>query len=356
MSKFSRAIPASAAFVATAAILLSLNLASCGRRDREADKKPAAKIISVGIVEVKTTAFSEYGTYYGRLSGAEEASLIAVLGGRVEAVQAREGDRVKQGQSLASINAAKADSIYELAVLNEKIARTTLENQRQFLADGNASKLSVDQSEMAWLTSKDALIDAKRALDGAHAITPIDGVVVRRFIEPHQELMSGAPTFAVSRMDRVRVKIGIPEQEIDGIQEGNPAEVSLSAQSGRVWQGRLSRLGRAVDPASLTFDAEVLVDNSDGVLLSGTTVAVRLLRRSLTNQVVVPNEALLTDGKETYVMVEDNLVAKRFPVLIGPSNRTQTVIAKGLQSGLHLIIQGNHLVTEGAQVAVTESR
>jgi len=334
--------------------LLGLSLIACSRPtagDPAVEAGPAP--VAVRVLTVQPGDFVEYGEYYGKVAALEEKTLLSAAGGSVEAVLVKEGDLVAKGQSLGRVDSERIRTAYEVARLNERIARENHARQQQFLADGNASRLSVDQAELAWLNGKSALLEAEKMLEGALCITPIDGVVTSRFLELHQELPPGSPTFTVARLDRVRIGIGIPEQEIGGVAIGNEAEVSFAMIPGRTWPGRLARVSREVAADTLTFQAEVLVDNPDRAILSGITAKIRLRRHSLRNQITVPSQAILTSGDETYVMVEQDSRARKLPVVPGPADDTRPVILRGLPAGSSLIIEGNHLVTDGAQVKIT---
>jgi membrane fusion protein (multidrug efflux system) len=334
-------------------LALAFAVTSCQPKPAQTDTEKKDLVVRVGIITTRPIDFAEIGVYYGKLAGVENAALVSILGGRVDAVDAAEGREVSAGQSLGRINAEKARATWELVALNEKVARGAFERQKLFLKDGNASQASVDQAELAWLTGKNTLIDARHALDSALCISPIAGVVTRKFIEAHQELSPGAPTFSVSRIDRMKATIGIPEQEIAGVAVGNMAEVSMAALPGMNWKGTLSRLSRELSPLTLTFAAEVLIDNPNRLLLPGTTAKVSLRRRNMPGQIMIPTEAVLTSGQETYIMVERAGVARRIPVVVGPGTKTHTVILKGLTGGENVIVQGNNLATDGAAVLVT---
>ena len=330
---------------------LLLLLVSCGKAEpaQAPVKEPA---IRVGTVVLRPSTFAETGVYYGKLIPVRGVTLTAVLGGRVDSVDAAEGARVAAGQSLGKINAEKAQASRDLAQLNEKITKDSFERQKQFLADGNASQVQVDQSEAAWLAAKNTLIDAQKALDGALCTTPIGGVVTRRFIDAYQELQPGSPTFSVSDVDHMRVSFGIPEAEIAGVAVGNAAEVT-TAGSTAVWRGTVTRLSREVSPQTLSFDAEVTIDNPDKSLLPGGSATVTLQRRTLASQIVVPSEAILSSGQDTFVMVEQEGTAHKALIVTGPTSRTQTVVLKGLVAGQSVIVQGNNLTAEGSAVQVT---
>ncbi len=345
-----RTMNATTALPGAVALGLVLALSSCSKPAEQAPAKDQA--IRVGTIVVRPTDFSETGVYYGKLAANRSVTLVAVLGGRVDSIDVSEGTRVAANQSLGKINADKAQATRDLAQLNERVTKDNFTRQKQFLADGNASQMQVDQAEVAWLGAKNSLIDAQKALDGALCSTPIAGVVTRRFVETYQELAPGSPTFSVSDVDKMRVGFGIPEPEVASVAVGNSADVSV-AGSAAVWHGTVTRLSREVSSQTLSFDAEVTIDNPDKTLPPGGSATVTLQRRKLTSQIVVPSEAVLSAGQDTFVMVEQGGTAHKVLVVPGPSSRTKTVILKGLVAGQNVIVEGNNLAAEGSSVQVT---
>ncbi|MBD3317533.1 MAG: efflux RND transporter periplasmic adaptor subunit [Chitinivibrionales bacterium] len=342
-------------YAAGALFLVFTLLSFPGCSKGEAEERPAeARVdtIPVEVMELERETFTEYGEYYGQVSGIREATLVCVGGGRVSSLAAREGQWVKKDASLGRIDADKATTAYETAKLREKITRENYERTKKHMETGNASQTRVDQMRLEWLNAKSSLIDAKRLYEGALCITPIAGTVVSREIELDQELPPGAPTFSVAQLYKVKVVVGIPESDIAGVEIGSEATVTFDIYPGRDWTGKIKTVARKADPASKKFDAEVVIGNKDGTILSGVTARVRLGLRSFDEQVVVPTEAIRTVGTEHSVMVVENGKAQRRIIETGAANATYTVAKHGLEPGVNLIIAGHHLVGNGAPVKV----
>jgi RND family efflux transporter MFP subunit len=335
-------------------ILMSFIVFSCGQESTQDNPTVEKKEVPVRILTVEPQEFIEFGEYYGKITGIKEAQLICVLGGRVEEITVRVGDYVTAGMSLAKINSESAMNTFELAVLGEKVAREDYERQKKFLESGNSSEVMVDNAHLNWLNSKSLLLDAEKAYEGALCITPISGIVVSKFIDLYQELPPGTPTFIVADLSKLKVTIGIPENDIKGVEPGDRVEVSFSMYPDKVWEGTISSVGKKVSPYSLTFPVEIIMDNPDGLLLSGVTAHVKVFSTYFENQVVVPIHTVLTMGTENYVMVVNDNTAHKYPVEIGYTSDTQMLITGGLKFGDKLIIEGNHIVEDGTPVKVIE--
>lgn len=340
------------------ALVIAVALAAvAGCTKGEAEERPRERrvdTVAVEVLELERQSFTEYGEYYGKVSGIREATLVAVGGGRVSSLAAREGQWVKKGASLGRIDAEKAVTAYETAKLNEKVARKNVERVKKHLEAGNASPMQVDQMELAWLNAKSRLIDAERLREGALCISPIAGTVVDRQIELDQELPPGSPTFSVAQLHKVKVEVGIPESDIAGVETGTAAEVTFDIYPGRTWTGTVGTVARKADQATKKFDTEIVIDNKDRTILSGVTARVRLGLRSYAEQVVVPTDAIRTMGTEHSVMVVRDGRARRQIIETGATNATRTVASAGLEPGVRLIVAGHHLVGDDTPVKIIE--
>ncbi|MGD9200581.1 MAG: efflux RND transporter periplasmic adaptor subunit [Chitinispirillia bacterium] len=328
-----------------------------GCTKNEAKEVPVLQTIQdtvpVTIMKLEPEDFIEFGEYYGKVSPIQEASIVCFAGGYVEELDAKEGNKVNGGQSLAKIDSKKATANLEIVLLNERLAKDSYERAKKHFSDGNASKVSVDQAHLAWLNSKAARIDAQKVHRGALCISPISGVIISRYIDLHQEISPGTSTFHVAQLYKMKIIIGIPENEIIGVKEGNIADVTVDIFTDRKWTGTISRISREVNPQTRTFTAEVYINNHDRALKPGLTAHVKLIRRVLKNQIVVSTNLIRTDGDDNFIMVADkNNTAAVYDVLVGASNATHSIIKKGLASGSTIIVKGNHLVSNGTPIKI----
>lgn len=310
--------------------------------------------VAVRAARVETRDFVEYGEYVGEARGISEVRLSAGADGRVAQIRADHGDPVRAGQSLAAIAPERAEVMYEMAVLNERLARETWEREQRFLEQGNSFQLKVDQAHLAWLQSRSALLDAETTREGQYAISPISGTVVRRHIDRNDDVEAGDPTFDVADLSRMVVTLGIPESDMAGVRNLESAEVIFTAYPGEVFAGVPSGFARMRSERTLTYDVDVEIDNPDGILLSGQTARVRLALRRLPEVLVVPSSAVFIRDNRSYVMIAENGAARQRDILVGPSNERETVVLSGLADGAQLITEGFSRLADGSAIELVD--
>lgn len=346
-----RRAPRGALITLLSAVLVLL--AACGSETARVEPD-IDQTVRVRVVPVERSRFVEYGDYFGEVTAATEIRLTVPRGGRVEQILANPGDQVRAGASLARIDAEQAITAHDTAFLAERIARRSYETERALHESGDSSMSAMDQAHLSWLQKRTALLEARKARDGALAVTPIDGTVVARHVDRFDELRPGTATFTVADLRTMRVRVGIPESDIAGVSTIESAEVQVSSIPGRVWTGRPESFARKRSEESMTFEVDIAIDNSDEALYSGVTARVRIGLRAVDNALVVPMPAVITEGARSFVMTERDGTVHKTQVELGPMNAQDTVVRSGLAEGDRVVVTGLNQVRDGATVHVLE--
>lgn len=343
---------------AASALVLVVALSGCSPKKAPVTEAEPNAAIPVTVRGVSESVFVEYGEYFGRTEPAAGAQLVVPAGGRVQAVRVAEGDAVSAGQSLGSVSLDRAQAAYETAALNERIARDVYTNQKKFHEAGNVSRLVMDQAELAWRGAVNNRLDAERSLAGARCESPLSGIVLSRRIELHDEVPPGGIAFSVGEISSLLIRIGVSEADISSLRTGVEARISSSAYPGEEWTGRIERIDREPSAKTLTYTAVVRLDNADRRILPGVTAKVVVPRRRVEQAIVVPSEAIISDSSGAYAMVArseaDAWVARSVPVVRGVGVEGSTLVLRGLSAGDRLIVEGNHLLKDGAPISFDE--
>jgi multidrug efflux system membrane fusion protein len=138
-------------------------------------------------------------------------------------------------------------------------------------------------------------------------------------------------------------------------QQKIPVELTLSGDNGHVYKGFIQSFDNRISTGSGTIRARARFENTDGALVPGMFVSVRLANAQDAPVLLVPERAIGTDQskKFLYVVDKDNKAAFH-EVTLGYSVEGQRVIVSGLHSGERVIVDGTQHVVPGAQVAATE--
>jgi membrane fusion protein (multidrug efflux system) len=177
-------------------------------------------------------------------------------------------------------------------------------------------------------------------------------MAVTRHIDVGEVIPPGALITSIHQVSRLKVEVGIPENDIAYFRTGGEATLEVDAYPGKIFEGKIHFLGPAASGKNRSFPSEVAIANTGNELRPGMIARVFLVKRRLDNALVVPRDALLDRdlGSVAFVGVEDR--AEERQVVLGPSEGNRVVIEDGLSFGESLIVTGHRNLVDGQPIRV----
>jgi RND family efflux transporter MFP subunit len=356
-------------------VVAALALAACGQSNRYAAPPPPR-------VTVATPVEQEVSRYFdgtGNAAAINTVDLVARVQGFVQAISYTDGDFVKKGTSLFTIEPEP----YRLKVESTKAAVTSAqatlkqneaEYQRQadLVVKQFASQANYDKALAARDTSQadlqSATANEQQAeinLGYTNVAAPFDGVVSARQVSIGQLVGANSATVlsTIVQLDPIYVNFNVSERDVLQVRAalarsgrtvadllGIPVEIGLQTENGHPHQGKLDYVAPTVDPSTGTLAARAILENADRVLLPGYFVRVRIPSRP-EPALLVSDVAIGSDQGGRYVLVvnKDNVVEQR-KVEPGQLVGELRVIEKGLAKGDRVVIGGIMRAIPGQKV------
>jgi RND family efflux transporter MFP subunit len=310
---------------------------------------------------VQSAAVAHETRTVGVLAPRDELRLSFKVGGVVDRVLVESGDAVRKGQLLAEIKQAEVDATVAQASEAAEKARRDLERGERLRADEVATQEQVENLTTAYRVALANLESARFNARFARIEAPADGVVFERMVEAGELVQAGQPVMVLGDTSSGWVvRVGLADRDVVRVEPGSTVQVSFDAYPGRVFEGRVSRIGVAADRMNGTFEVEVALPASPGVrLVRGLVAKVTLLLAQLPEvareATVVPLSALVeADGMRATVYVLDATrnVALRKDVTLGPVIGERIVVTGGLVEGEPVITDGAAWLSDGRAVRV----
>lgn len=285
------------------------------------------------------------------------ARISSPIAGRIVALRAAAGDRVKSGDLLAAIDApdlAAAAADLRKADADEARKKLALERTGRLLEaevvprkdyEAAAADLAQAQAETqrARLRLRN-LVPAGGAGDRGFSLrSPVTGVVAERKANPSMEVQPGMadPLFVVSNLGRLWVLIDLPEHHLSRVKPGLPVAVSVEAYPGETFRASVARVGQVVNADTRRIQVRCDLANPQGLLKPEMYARVSLLTTEGRDAVRLPNGALVTEGLYTYVFIEaqPRVFVKR-KVDLAVQDREYAYVRNGVAKGERVVVGG----------------
>lgn len=280
--------------------------------------------------------------------------------GRITAVPAKLGDRVRAGQTLAMLDGvdvgeAHADWVQAQAEL--RIADTGLKRAESLIAeeiiprkDYLRAQADRDQANAAVRAAADRLrlLGGNPAATGnavsAFAVTaPFAGTVIEKKATVGELASPSEPLFTVADLSRMWIQAALPEAALAKVRVGALAKVTVPAYPGVEFSGRVGLIGASLDKDTRTVAARIEVGNADGRLkpemFATATIEVAGDKR---NVFALPDAAVvLLEGKPTVFVYEQGAYEAR-EVETGERIAGRTVLRSGVKAGDQVVTEGTY--------------
>lgn len=346
-----------------AGIVSALNLSAAMERPPELVKVDRVKMVDASLRK----------RYIGTLIAALDVSLVPRISGIIEKKLFENGDLVKKGQLLFQLE----DTTYRAQVASAKAKVAQCKAEFNF-ASGNLKRVSTlrkqnavsesaydeavrleGTSKAALAAAKAALIDAENNLSYTKIYSPIDGRVGRATRSDFNYVTPGSGELvSVVSVEPMYLDFSISSREffkyfgnLDDIRKN--AEITFELADGTLYNQKAFHIllpENRVDKATDTVRIRGYFHNPDLKLIPGSLVSA-FLSRKLGKTAAVPPTAVLSDGKNVYVLVLDiNNVVSRRNVVLGELNDGMQLITSGVKEGEVIVVDGTHKARPGAKV------
>ncbi len=332
--------------------LLALALAGCGS-DKAAAPAPEAPL-RVSVATVGQQAAMPIIEAAGTAALRKEIPLGFTSPGRIARVLVQEGDFVRRGQVLATLDTTSVGAALSGASAEQVRARAELERFRTLFAQGWVTKARLEAVEAAARSADASVAQRRFTLDTARVVAPASGIILARGAEPGQNADVGTPVVTLGDSSSGYVlRTLLADRDAVRLRAGIGAEVSFEALPGTVLAGRVIEVGGRSDRASGAFMAEIALP-PDPRLRSGLVGTARIAVPAAggSTLIVIPPTALFSVRAEegfVYVVGRDRKVRVR-KVALGPLRPGGSEVLSGLATGETIVISNLDRLRDGLAI------
>jgi membrane fusion protein (multidrug efflux system) len=320
-----------------------------------------ARPTAVEVAQVEKAMLVDETQSVGSLKSNQGVVLRPEVGGRVNQVLFKDGQRVKKGQLLVQFDDQLPAAQVMQATAELSIAHANHKRNQELVAQNFISKRSLDESDAALQVAQAKLALAQATLQRLKVYAPFDGVAGLRQINVGDYLKDGADMVNIEDIEAVLLDFRLAERFQSKVKPGQKAQVTLDALPGRKFTAMIQAIDPLIDANGRSVGVRGCIDNRQMQLRPGMFARVNAVFGERADALVIPEEAIVPQGGRSFVVKvvpgpnKDELISERVTVKVGLRQPGKVEILEGLSVGDSVVIAGQQrLQKDGTLVRVVD--
>ncbi len=283
----------------------------------------------------------------------ESIRVISEISGKIEGIYFREGQHVKKGDLLVSINDDEIAAQIERLKYQQKLNEDNEYRQRQLL---EREAISREEYDIALTTLNTILAEIKERearLDKHHIRASFSGIVGLRQVSEGSYISPPDLICNLYNINPVKIEFGIPERYSLQVNEGDSISFTIEGVS-RIFDGIVYATEPRIDPATRTLQIRALSPNPDDLMLPGQFAKIQYTLNVIPDALMVPSEAVIPElnGHKIFVYNGGKVAQRNVNIGIRTENKVQVV--SGIEPSDTVITTGILQIRPGVQVSIKE--
>ena len=317
---------------------------------------------TVTSAEVKKGDWQRMLTAVGSISPVQGAMISAELAGTVAEIDFESGKVVKKGDVLLQLDASAEEAQMRSAQADAELAKKDYERAQDLAARKVISAAEMDAAKSKFSQKTAAVENMQSVIDKKKIRAPFAGVAGIRAVNPGQMVKVGDALVSLQALDQVFVDFSLPQQQLADVQPDLPVKVSTDAIPDREFEGKLTAVNSAIDPATRNVSLQATLDNADHALRSGMFARVKVLLPQKNETLYVPSTAVsyAPYGNSVFVIEKkidektkkEGLALRQAFIRTGETRGDFVSITNGLKEKEQVVSTGVFKLRNGMSVAV----
>lgn len=317
------------------------------------------KLQKVTVFSTKDTVFNHYVALQGVVASDRNVILRPEMGGTIQRIYVKEGQRVKRGQTLVQLEAsALNDKVVELQT-QLSLAKTSFERQERLWNQ----KIGSEMQYLNAKTQKEALENSLKSLYtqiGKMKITaPFSGVVDA--IIPKVGELTGpqSPVIRLINLDKIYIEADVPESYLKVVKKGTPVLVDFTSIDKQV-SAKINKIGDYINPDNRSFKIKIQLSNKDHTIKPNLLADLKINDFRATGVVLPSNLIQINQKGESFIYTiktdsTKTSVVKRI-ISLGKEYNNEVIILKGINADEQVVSDGSKFVKDGDVVEISNSK
>ncbi len=327
----------------------------------------------VKALRVSKQDYSDKLDVIGSVRGVSEIGLKFEIDGRIKSFNFREGDSVREGEVIVSLDPedimtrldhakSKLESVaakYESAKEQYEVHRDLFDMGAIIRARLREVELNKKSLEAEVRSARSEVRMAQSELNKTVITAPSDGIMGERHVSRGDYVTPNDEVGGFLEVDDVYVEAGIIEREVQKVSVGQEAKVTFDAYPDRVFTGVVDNIARFFRGETRTLPIQIKIGNPELMLYSGMLASCEIMLKELNDVIMVPSDSIIDLGDMEVVPLilmgsENRGEVELRKVVPGYERGDMTEIREGLDEGDVIVEETQHPLRDGLQVNVIE--
>jgi membrane fusion protein, multidrug efflux system len=286
----------------------------------------------------------------------ESAYISPETGGQIKTIHVKEGDKVKKGDLLISLNTSVLKNSIDEVKKGLELATKVYEKQKTLWESNVGSEIQFLQAENNKESLEQRLETLNAQLDLFIIQAPFSGIVDRIISKEGELGAPGMPILQLVNLNALKVKADVSEHYLPAVKKGETVEVCFPTYPDLCVEETIFRTGNVIQVDNRTFTIELRMNNIENKLKPNMMAVIEINDYTRENSIIVPSSIIKNDIKGKFLFVAKEVdgvqIAQKTMVETGRSYDGNTVVLKGLKQGDNVIVKGFNTVATGTEITL----
>jgi len=310
--------------------------------------------IPVNMMKVTETPVTNTVTAVGALIAEDSVILRPEIDGRIDKIQFSEGQPVKKGALVVTLDAAEQRARVAAAEADLKLAESRFKRSEELVAQNFISRQALDEARANLDIARARMNQEQVALDKTVIRAPFAGVVGLRQVSPGAYVKKGDDIVRLDALSKLKLEVPVPEIYLARVRIGLPVKVTIDALPGQTFTGTVHAVDPVIDVASRNLRVRARIANPRHVLKPGMFARVSADLGGKTRAILVPEQVIVPRGDGNFVFVVVDGKAQLRPVKLGQREPGRVEVVDGLKVGETIVLDGQIKLRPGVPVVTLE--
>lgn len=337
------------------ALAVTLGMATMGlfaQQKQEGGAAPGAKGLPIKAVQVKVGTVALELSAVGTLLAEESVMIRPEIAGRIVAIHFKEGEPVAAGARLVTIDSAEYRAQLAASSAEAKLNLQRMERAQELYRKGFISSQALDEARGNLDRTAARQSEDRARLAKTEIRAPFSGIMGLRQVSPGAYVQPGQDIVRLENISAIKLDFRVPEVYLGKLRQNQEATVKVDAYSGDLFKGRIYAIEPGIDEQTRTALVRARIPNPGLKLRPGMFARVGLTLGSRDNALVVPEQAIVPKGQNTFVFRVVEGKAQLTRVQTGSRNAGEVEITEGVTARDTVVTDGQMKLQDGMPVTI----